>query len=474
VTEAPLPLDVLEPPAGHVSLLAGIRRANAVAGTRLVVLDDDPLGGQCVHDVPVLTAWEPAALEAELRRSPVFLLLINTRSMPRADAVNRAAEVGRALRDAQATTGLAVTPIWRSDSTLRGHFYWEMEAFDSTFAAVQDARPVYVFLPYFGEGGRVTLNDTQYALQDPPTASGPSRASGWAMLVPVADTEFARDPAFAYTQSHLPSWLEAHSEGRIKAGEAVCISLTDLRHGGPPRVAEVLATVADGAAVIVNATSDADLEVFVAGQQRCGAPGRRFLCTGAAPFVRVRAGLEARPFLEARELGLKGQVGGLIVAGSYAARTSAQVEAALALPAMQRVELDLTRVDSTSRAAEIAHVSQQISRRLAAGEDVILHTARDYRPNAERLIGQAFDEVVAGLTVRPRYVVVKGGTTASHLATNSLAVSRAVVLGRLISGVPVWRLGDESRWPGLPFVIFPGNVGTQESLSQALLALRGG
>ena len=48
------------------------------------------------------------------------------------------------------------------------------------------------------------------------------------------------------------------------------------------------------------------------------------------------------------------------------------------------------------------------------------------------------------------------------------------MLGQLQPGVPVWRLEDESRWPGLPFIIFAGNVGAPESLVEALQTLREG
>lgn len=34
------------------------------------------------------------------------------------------------------------------------------------------------------------------------------------------------------------------------------------------------------------------------------------------------------------------------------------------------------------------------------------------------------------------------------------------------SGVPVWRLGPESRFLGLPYVVFPGNVGDARALSE--------
>jgi uncharacterized protein YgbK (DUF1537 family) len=44
-------------------------------------------------------------------------------------------------------------------------------------------------------------------------------------------------------------------------------------------------------------------------------------------------------------------------------------------------------------------------------------------------------------------------------------VKRAWVLGQIQPGIPVWQLGDDSRFPGLPFIIFPGNVGDQDALS---------
>jgi len=461
VTEPHLPLDVLGPPLHHASLLPAIRRANAAAGARIVVLDDDPLGGQCLHDVPVLTYWQPKVLQAELERSPMFLLVTNTRALARSEAIGRAAEVGRALREATRASGRTVTPVWRSDSTLRGHFYWEMQAFDAAFSPPSTSRPVYVFLPYFGDGGRYTVDATQYVLQD-------------GALLPAAHTEFARDPAFAYTRSYLPDWLEQHSEGRFRAPDVVSIPLAELRTGGPTRVAEVLGSLPEGAAVIVDATADADLEVFVAGMQMCDTPGRRFLCSGAAPFVRVRAGMDPRPPLAPYELASEGSTGGLTVIGSHAERTGAQAEALLASSPVVRIELDLARLAPAQRAAEIARLSQEASRRLAAGEDVLLQPSPGYVPGAEASIADALDAVIAALEARPRFLLVKGGTTAGHVATRALGISRALVLGQLLPGVPVWRLGDESRWPGLPLAMFPGNVGTAESLAEALTLLRGG
>jgi hypothetical protein len=43
-----------------------IRRALAEAGRRIAVLDDDPTGSQTVHDVDVVTVFEPDEIAAGL------------------------------------------------------------------------------------------------------------------------------------------------------------------------------------------------------------------------------------------------------------------------------------------------------------------------------------------------------------------------------------------------------------------------
>ena len=46
----------------------------------------------------------------------------------------------------------------------------------------------------------------------------------------------------------------------------------------------------------------------------------------------------------------------------------------------------------------------------------------------------------------------------------SLEIKRAIVLGQALPGVPVWKAGDESKFPDLNYIIFPGNVGDDDSL----------
>jgi uncharacterized protein YgbK (DUF1537 family) len=87
-------------------------------------------------------------------------------------------------------------------------------------------------------------------------------------------------------------------------------------------------------------------------------------------------------------------------------------------------------------------------------------------------ISAALVAVVRQLKSRPRFLVAKGGITSSDVATRGLNVRRAMVRGQVLPGVPVWELGPETNFPGLMYIVFPGNVGGPESLTQVVQILR--
>ena len=57
------------------------------------------------------------------------------------------------------------------------------------------------------------------------------------------------------------------------------------------------------------------------------------------------------------------------------------------------------------------------------------------------------------------------------VGTKALAVKKANVLGQIKPGIPVWQTGEESKFPMTPYVIFPGNVGTEDTLLEAVEVL---
>jgi uncharacterized protein YgbK (DUF1537 family) len=118
---------------------------------------------------------------------------------------------------------------------------------------------------------------------------------------------------------------------------------------------------------------------------------------------------------------------------------------------------------------------------LAGRRDVVVFTSRELVTGSDgaaslsigQSVSSALVEVVRRLQHEPRYVVGKGGITASDLATRGMDVRAARVLGQILPGVPAWQLGPHSRWPGMPYVVFPGNVGQEDSVAHIVRMLRG-
>lgn len=450
------------PPEWPQSLLPDIQARLGGRAARVVVIDDDPTGNQTVHGLPVLTEWPVEMLARELASDlPGFFLLTNARSRSLAEARHQNFEIARNLRRAARQAGRRFVVVSRSDSTLRGHFPGEVEALADGLDRPFDA---WLLIPYFQEGGRYTIGDIHYVAE-----------RDW--LVPAGDTPFARDPAFGYRASNLRAWVAEKSGGRIPADLVASISIVELRQGGPDQVAARLESLADQRVCVVNAACARDLEVFTLGLLTAEARGRRFLYRTAASFVSVRTGLSPRPLLRHSDLHLQSRGGALIVVGSYVPRTTAQLQALLAQPMATGVEIEAaTLADPDRGAAEVSRVAARADHLLQEGRLAVLFTSRDLVTDPAdgeglavgRRISAGLVAILRAIQTRPRCLVAKGGITASDLASEGLGVRRAMVLGQILPGVPVWRLGEESRLPGLDYVVFPGNVGEEQALVELL------
>ena len=453
------------PPVWPSDVLAANAAAATTSGQTLVVLDDDPTGTQTVHDITVVTTWDVATLTAELAAAPAcFYILTNSRSLTPAASRALHVELATNLRAASLATGRTFVIASRSDSTLRGHYPLETDTlssalgpFDATFLT-----------PYFEAGGRYTLNDTHYVAEGD-------------RLVPAADTPFARDAAFGYRTSHLPSYVEEKTAGRTRAADVATISLDDLRSGGPLAVAEKLRALPRGAVCIVNAAAPRDIEIFAAATLAAESTGSRFIYRTAAGFVAARIGQSPQhTLLSPAAFSTSSFYGGLTLVGSYVPKTTAQLTALLATSAVTPIELDVTALlDAPRRPAALAAALAQTNTALGAGRDTVVYTSRELitssDPAASLTIGRRVSDtlvaLVRGLAVAPRYLIAKGGITSSDTATLGLDVRRALVLGQALPGVPVWQLGPEARFPGLGYVVFPGNVGSDTALADLVARL---
>lgn len=115
---------------------------------------------------------------------------------------------------------------------------------------------------------------------------------------------------------------------------------------------------------------------------------------------------------------------------------------------------------------------------IRAGKVAVCFTCRDLLevPNDTKesallrsvKISDGVQRLVGQLDITPAFVIAKGGITSSDVGTKALGVKRANVLGQIQPGIPVWQTGAESRFPGMPYVIFPGNTGDKTTLRRAV------
>lgn len=444
-------------------LLEEIHQLHTDSRKCLVVLDDDPTGSQTVQDIPLLTEWSVESLRRELDLSPVFFILTNSRSMATEQAEKMAQEIGQNLLAAARLSAVDFFVLSRSDSTLRGHYPAEV---DALCAALQIEYDATIMVPFFEAGGRYTLNDIHYVEQE-------------GQLVPAASTEFAKDKAFPFQHSYLPLYVEEKTEGRTKADQVRGISLETIREGGPQAVKAALLEVPKGGVVIINACAGSDLEVAVKGLQLAQESGKSYIYRTAASFVRVLAGIPVKPLLNAESMAIDTTNGGLMVVGSHIKKSSLQLEKALAVADVIALEIDVERlIEEDSRKRAITDYLKKIETAIRAGQNVVAFTSRKLIAlgdastslSISRIISESICEIVDGLSVQPKFLIAKGGITSNDVATKGLGVKRAIVAGQLQPGVPVWLLGSESKFPGMHYVVYPGNVGSENGLAQALEA----
>jgi uncharacterized protein YgbK (DUF1537 family) len=66
------------------------------------------------------------------------------------------------------------------------------------------------------------------------------------------------------------------------------------------------------------------------------------------------------------------------------------------------------------------------------------------------------------------FLISKGGITSNDVLSTGLELKQSRVLGQILTGCSVIRCpSDHARYPQLPVVIFPGNVGDETALAQA-------
>ncbi len=442
---------------------------------KIVVLDDDPTGVQTVNNVSVYTDWSEETLKQGFsEENSIFFVLTNSRGLtvPQTTAAHK--EIAENIFKASKATGKDYIIISRSDSTLRGHYPLEpmilREVTDSLKGKKTDGEIIF---PFFKEGGRFTIGNVHYVKEGE-------------QLTPAGMTEFAKDKSFGYSASHLGEYCEEKSKGAFKAEDMTYITLEEIRDLQIDSICEKLMEVKDFGKVIVNAIDYVDAKIFAIAFCKAVAGGKEFIFRSAAAITKVLGGVADKALLTKEELvAPDNKNGGIILIGSHVKKTTQQFEELKNCKrALEFIEFRAGRVlEDGGLIDEVNQIVKKAEEFISAGQSVVVYTSRelvkldtddkDKILEASVAISDAVTSIIGNLTVKPSFIIAKGGITSSDVGTKALRVKRATVMGQIKPGIPVWMTGEESKFPQMPYVIFPGNVGEITTLREAVEILMG-
>ena len=434
---------------------------------KLVVLDDDPTGVQTVHDVSVYTDWEEESIRKGFEeKEAMFFILTNSRSFSveettkvHQDIAARVAKVAREL-------GQDFMIISRGDSTLRGHYPLETQlladGLTKNEGVVIDGE---IICPFFPEGGRYTMDNIHYVKEQE-------------NLVPAGMTEFAKDKTFGYKSSDLTEYVEEKTEGKYHKEDCITISLDELNALDVQGIKDKLMSAQNMAKIIVNAVSYADLKVFCAALVLAMKAGKHYMARTAAAFTKVMGRISDQPLLGRAQLEGDTKNGGIVLIGSHVKKTTDQLNCLKELDGQADfMEFQVNTVfEENGLEKAVERTVKAAEEKILSGRTVVIYTSRqllapENMTPEEKLhisvkISNAVTSIIGKLSVKPKFIIAKGGITSSDVGTKALRVKKARVMGQVKKGIPVWMTGEESKFPGMPYIIFPGNVGEVSTLKE--------
>jgi len=434
--------------------------------TKIIALDDDPTGSQTVHSCLLLTQWDvPTLCEALIDASPVFFVLTNTRGMGAEQATDITRDVCHNLKQALAQLkeeGTEINPILvsRSDSTLRGHYPVETDVIAEELGPFD----AHFLVPAFFEGGRFTRDSMHYLMVDNKE-------------VPVHETEFAKDSVFGFSTAFLPDYVEEKTAGRIKSDQVERFLLKDVRGDSQER----LTKLENNTCCVVDCETQSDLNHFAQQLNTAAAQGKRFLFRSAASLLTALAKLAKQPIApEAMVEYVRDGRAGAVIVGSHVKKTTAQLKPLLSDSSVVAIEVDVARIPE-QRQTLLDDIIQQAADAHAADKHAVIYTSRVEKTFAVQKTRLEFGEqvsaflmdVVRNLPETLGFLISKGGITSNDVLSDGLALKTSRVVGQILPGCSVVRCPeDHPRYPLLPVVIFPGNVGGDQALLTALKRFR--
>lgn len=431
---------------------------------KFVILDDDPTGVQTIHDLSVYTDWSVDSLKRGLSEAtPGFFVLTNSRALTEKETIALHEELTRNLIHASKELDIPFQLISRSDSTLRGHYPLEDEIIKGVLEEAVDGE---ILCPFFLQGNRYTIDDIHYVKQGD-------------TLISANESEFAKDATFGYHSLTMQEYVEEKTKRRYRKEDVISVSLEELESENITSIQKKLESAVDFQKIIINATNEKHLKVACLAIYKAMEHGKTYLFRTAASFVKVMLGVSSIPLLEKKDLLSEGNGGGLIVVGSHTSKTTAQLNSIRSLDSIVFLECDVAKLLTEEKKAEMNHVIKEINTLLSTGKTACVYTSRavltagtpEESLKLSVSVSEALCSIVRGLQTAPRWMVAKGGITSSDLAVKALGIHHALVKGQIEPGIPVYITEEDALFSSIPYIIFPGNVGEEDTLYKVVQKL---
>jgi len=162
-------------------------------------------------------------------------------------------------------------------------------------------------------------------------------------------------------------------------------------------------------------------------------------------------------------------------------KTTFQLAKLLLEDSVEGLQVPVERIRKLEQSAVLAETIAKIEDIHAAGKTPVIYTSRaeiiDFATTRERLefgeeVSNLLMDVVRNLPPTLGFLISKGGITSNDVLSKGLALQTSRVLGQILPGCSVVRCpSDHDRFPNMPVVIFPGNVGDEFGLATAFRRL---
>lgn len=426
---------------------------------KVVVLDDDPTGTQTVKDLNVYTTWQKEYIEDGFDADHnMFFIMTNSRALSEAETKAVHEKIIQTVERVSSEKGIPFIIISRGDSTLRGHYYYEPKVIHKNSPEGFDA---VFYIPAFFEGGRYTYEGIHYLEENDE-------------FIPVSESEFSNDSTFGFNSKHLQDYIEEKSDGEVRSENVVHIPLDMIRSCDTHALIKIFDGLNAFDQVIVDAVNNRDMEFFAGVMMEyLKSHNKKFIFRTAASFVRAICQTPGEILAREEIIQPDNENGGIIVVGSHVDKTTKQLKHLMEHSDIHEIEFSVQKVIEESQLTEYVNtLRDEVSKLISVGKDVVVYTSRglirtedkEESLRISKSISDSLVQIVSTLDVKPGFIIAKGGITSSDVATEGIKVKKAYVLGQAEKGIPVWETNEDAKYPHIPYIVFPGNVGEDHTL----------